>query len=130
VALHLDGNLHFMLRAGSANIHNDALQYLAESGIVGFGLMLGVLVSLSWRIRYRRLAAWMPGVLLYAGIGAIALQSTFDLPMRSPAVFYCWLAILAGASKILMEKSKEERTSRKSGMPKENLCASERSRET
>ena len=107
VALHLDQALYFMLTPGAASIHNDALQYLVESGVFGLALMLCTGGAIIWHVRPAVLRRWMPGVILFAGAGVIAVQSLFDLPMRSPAVFYCWLAIISGASKIVMEKRRE-----------------------
>lgn len=130
VGLHLDESLHFMLGPGSANLHNDALQYLAESGVVGLGLMAGVAGVLVWPIRMSVLRQWMPGVILVVGVSAIALQGMFDLPMRNPAVFYCWLAIIAGASKISSEKLCEEKVLAKNNAPSVSDCVSKRNTKT
>lgn len=125
-ALHLDQGLHFMLKQGAANLHNDALQYLAESGLVGFSLMIGVLGVLLSRFRLAVLRHWMPGAILCAGLSAIALQSTFDLPFRNPAILYCWLAILAGASKISWEKCRENKALSGNGASSASACVNER----
>lgn len=81
---------------GKANVHNDPMQFLAEFGIVGGGLMTAT-VALLWistlrrRIRYPALF-----VLPALGVMLLALQSLIDLPFRSPAVLYLWLIVLAG----------------------------------
>jgi O-antigen ligase len=125
VGLHLDESLYRMLRPGAANLHNDALQYLVEAGVVGFGLMAGIVGVLIYRIRLSILRNWMPGIILLVGVAAIALQSMFDLPMRNPAVFYCWLAIIAGASKISSEKLYEEKALIKNDAPASSGSVSE-----
>ena len=125
VGLHLDESVHFMLKPGSASLHNDALQYLVESGVVGLGLMAGVVGVLIYPIRLSILRNWMPGIILLVGVAAIALQSTFDLPMRNPAVFYCWLAIIVGVSKISSEKLYEEKALVKNEAPVSSDSVSE-----
>ncbi len=106
---------------GGANVHNDALQFLAEQGVAGYGLML-VCVSLlvvplfgramrlcrdgaeaaaeatpppqpAWLYR---LPAPLIGVLV--GTGATVCHSLGDLPFRDPAILIVWVLALACAS--------------------------------
>jgi len=106
---------------GGSNVHNDMFQFLAEHGIVGFGLMmafaLGVVIPLLLEIlRYCRLKPsddLMPGrvlrshwfyrlppviVAIFAGTTATVLHSFGDLPFRSPAVLVIWLLAFVCAS--------------------------------
>jgi hypothetical protein len=99
---------------GGSNVHNDMLQFLAEHGYLGFGLMmafalllvipltrdvirfcrlksseghnLGSLTSVHWFYR-------IPPVIvaIFAGTTATVLHSFGDLPFRSPAVLVIWL---------------------------------------
>jgi O-antigen ligase len=83
------------IRIGDASVHNDALQFLAEFGGVGAGLMAAtVLVLLVPVLKNRPWQKPMPLIALL-GLGATALHSMMDLPFRSPAILYSWLAILA-----------------------------------
>jgi O-Antigen ligase len=99
---------------GGSNVHNDMFQFLAEHGVVGFGLMmafaLGVVIPLFMDVlRYCRLKPtgdvtsgsllrthWfyrLPPVVVavFAGTTATVLHSFGDLPFRSPAVLVVWL---------------------------------------
>jgi len=105
--------------SGSANVHNDYLQFLVEHGAVGFGLLAAMAVLLllpacrMWRMLYRssRFARRpppppqaifaLPGGAFAVLVGAltILLHAFADCPLRSPAVlslFYCELAALDG----------------------------------
>ena len=86
---------------GKANVHNDPIQFLAEFGLAGAGSMAGiaaVLILAAWRAR----KGWPPMVVLPClGVGLVAAQSMIDLPFRSSAVLALWLAVLAGASRVL-----------------------------
>ncbi|HNX35193.1 MAG TPA: O-antigen ligase family protein [Kiritimatiellia bacterium] len=98
---------------GGANVHNDALQFLAEQGAVGFSLMAlcvlmlaAPLVWLSFKM-CRALAAagddataakprWLyrlPPVLIAVFVGAAATvcHSLGDLPFRDPAIVSVWI---------------------------------------
>jgi O-antigen ligase len=83
------------IRVGDASVHNDALQFLAEFGAVGAGLMAAtVLVLLVPALKNRPWKKPLP-LLALLGLGATASHSMIDLPFRSPAILYSWLAILA-----------------------------------
>lgn len=86
---------------GKANVHNDPVQFLAEFGAVGAGLLAAVVVGLLAAI-VRSGVGWPPLVLFpVLGAGLIALQGLIDLPFRSPAVLYLWMACVAGAARVL-----------------------------
>ncbi len=81
---------------GSANVHNDPVQFLTEFGLFGFLMMSYVVGVLVWQI-------WRLGIyiirkprILYPIIGLLItfIHSFFDLPFRSPAILYHWLFIL------------------------------------
>lgn len=85
---------------GKANAHNDALQFLAEFGTVGFGLLLAAawVLAVSFAEAWRR--AWgRPLSALFAaaagGLFIVGLQSLFDLPFRNPAVWQVCAVLLA-----------------------------------
>ena len=106
---------------GGINVHNDYLQFLAEHGLVGFGLMVVIVILLLWPIfvDWRRLAKqarFMKGkdapakpVQIFALPAPVFFMltttvATFihgfgDCPLRSPAVlslFFITLAALPG----------------------------------
>ena len=103
--------------AGQANVHNDTLQFLAEHGLVGFGLMLSVAIVLlvpilrgAWRMLITPpLVDWdnpyypplqrVPAVIyaVLAGTLATVIHSMIDLPFRSPAILVTWGLCLACA---------------------------------
>ena len=108
---------------GGANVHNDTLQFLAEQGAIGVGLMiacvLALVVPLVWQAVKvcRALAAegfdteaakpaWLyrlPPVLIavFVGTAATVCHSLGDLPFRSPAVLIVWVLSFVCASGFL-----------------------------
>lgn len=81
---------------GKANVHNDAIQFLTEFGLVGVVAMAGAvcwMVGAAWRDRSSGLVKF-----IIIGIGGVFLYSNVDLPFRCPAVLYVWSVMLAGAS--------------------------------
>ncbi len=98
---------------GGANVHNDSLQFLAEQGAVGYGLLvlcvLALAVPLVWQAVAvcRALAAagadaaaakpvWLyrlPPVLVavFVGTTATVCHSLGDLPFRDPAILIVWV---------------------------------------
>ena len=109
---------------GGANVHNDSLQFLAEQGAVGYGLMvlcvLVLVVPLVWQAFKvcRKLAAtgesdkaaakpvWLYRlppelVALFVGTAATVCHSLGDLPFRSPAVLTVWVLSFVCASGFL-----------------------------
>ena len=101
--------------SGGANVHNDALQFLAEQGLVGFGLIFlcGLLLacppfSQAWHIFRAKMTSETEGdvskkacgwinrfpVMLVAvsvGTGATVCHSLGDLPFRDPAIMLVWV---------------------------------------
>ncbi len=98
---------------GTANVHNDTVQFLCEHGMIGFGLMvalvLALLVSFILQLsKMERSVDSLTGskqsliksispviVMSFAGLIAIVVHSTLDLPFRSIAVLLSWFLILA-----------------------------------
>ncbi|MEI7899271.1 MAG: O-antigen ligase family protein [bacterium] len=95
---------------GGANVHNDSLQFLAEQGWVGFGLLLVcvalLVVPLFWQVlRFCRSAAgartppkpaWLyrlpaPVIGVFVGTSATVCHSMGDLPFRDPAIMIVWV---------------------------------------
>ncbi len=78
---------------GSANVHNDPLQFLVEFGLVGAGLLAALLAVLLFRAV--RCASWTSPLFLFGmgGVGLIGLYSLMDIPFRSPAILYTWLTM-------------------------------------
>lgn len=81
-------------RYGRANVHMDWLQFLAEFGLVGVGLMLwaGGLLTRDFVRAFRRHDPL--GLMLGVGMGMVIMHSIIDLPFRCPAVLYTWLLAL------------------------------------
>jgi len=106
---------------GQANVHNDVLQFLAEHGLVGLGLMLaavGVLLRpilrgawklivtppvVDWDNPYRPPLLRVPAMIYAILIGTLAtvIHSMIDLPFRSPALLVTWSLCLACAPAFL-----------------------------
>lgn len=92
---------------GKANVHNDFLQFLAEFGAVGTGLMLLaallILRPASGGASRRPLTA-----MALAGCALVVVHSMIDLPFRSPAILYAWLTVLVAASRIAAAQDSSE----------------------
>lgn len=111
---------------GGINVHNDYLQFLAEHGLVGFGLLVSVVVMLVWPIcrLWRRLVRdarfvkpkdlparpvqifVLPAPLFCVFVaGACVLIHAFgDCPFRSPAILTLFLVMLSAMPGFLPEK--------------------------
>ena len=90
-----------LVSRGWANVHVDALQYLAEFGVVGMGLLLS---ALGWMLRdWLRPPCWREalGVMGAAGLALVVGFSLIDLPFRCPAILYTWVAVLAAVPRII-----------------------------
>ena len=119
VCLSLDEARRALLHRGGVNVHNDALQFLVEHGVVGFGLMLGAVGVLLAPVFRRLRVAHMTNVdgwtgepwllfrvspisiLLLVGTALTFLESLIDLPFRSPAILVTWCIALACAPAFL-----------------------------
>lgn len=114
---------------GQANVHNDTLQFLAEHGWIGFGLMLGCLASLAlpflWvlitsprhaftdvladRCWLNRLDAYC--VFALVAILMMTLHSFIDIVFRSPACMLLYgLLFVCAPGFILSQTSNQELT--------------------
>lgn len=83
------------LSRGHANTHNDAMQFLCEFGVVGFGLMLAATLAFAWPLLRRVRGHLTSGLALaVAGLLAVVFHSLIDLPFRSPGILYAWLAVV------------------------------------
>ena len=90
----------FTKEIGRGNVHNDIIQFLAEFGAIGLGLLIlavSVMLRESLRSRWRH----SPGLMLFilVGIGSVFLYSMVDIPFRCPAIMFSWFAMLAGISR-------------------------------
>ncbi len=95
---------------GRANVHNDFLQFLAEFGIIGTGLLLaglGVMLRPLWqRDQEGQLVLLADPLPAFACIGCalVLLHSQIDLPFRSPAILLTWISALAGAGRLNIQQ--------------------------
>lgn len=85
-----------ILNMGKANVHNDAVQFLTEFGLLGF---LCMTLAVLWMLR-NGLRRWQsPWVrFLIIGMLGVMLYSNVDLPFRCPAILLLWSSVLAGVS--------------------------------
>ena len=96
IADHVPESLWKHLQArGWANVHFDFLQFLAEFGVVGFGLLLGALGVMAREMCPRRRACGALGLMGLVGLSLVVVFSVIDLPFRCPAILYTWVALLA-----------------------------------
>lgn len=104
-----------LLSAGRANVHNDALQFLCEHGIIGFGLMSAIALVLLVQLLARLFTAkrvvdpvtskqrtWFESVspvtwACIVAVGVMCVHSTLDLPFRSIANMLVWFIAFASA---------------------------------
>ena len=114
--------------SGSANVHNDYAQALAEHGCVGLALLLGAVLMLlipiwkSWRYLYQlvRFAKTSklpakpvflfvlpaPAFSILAGAVAVGVHAFGDCPLRSPAVLSLLFVSLAAVPGFLPRSSR------------------------
>lgn len=103
---------------GGANVHNDSLQFLAEQGFVGFGLLVASALLLALPLLWQAVclcrvmpaqeipggsAKWggrllcipPPVVAVWVGTCATVCHSLGDLPFRAPSILIVWVLSLA-----------------------------------
>jgi O-antigen ligase len=80
---------------GRANVHNDGLQFLAEFGVVGAGMLLAAGAFCLRPFFRRRFPGGPVPFFVMFGLAAVVAHSLLDLPFRSPAVMFLWCAMLA-----------------------------------
>jgi hypothetical protein len=95
--------------AGWANVHNDPLQFLAEFGVVGGGLMLLALGALVVPLATHRLAHGAVFTLASVGLVLVVVFSLIDLPFRCPAILWTWVTTLAALPKLCSPSSVSHR---------------------
>lgn len=86
--------------------HNDILQFLAEYGIVGCGLLLlaiGSFLLPAWRAIFR---FPLPTVLFLAGLACAAGHAFLDFIFHSPSFWVAFIAGIALCSRLLQLESK------------------------
>ena len=115
---------------GGANVHNDHLQFLAEHGIVGFGLMLAILgililpVVRQWRgmvqeLRFKKgkdlppkpiriFALPAPVFFILVAMTAVMIHAFGDCPLRSCAVLDVLFVSLAALPGFMPKPQKVE----------------------
>lgn len=109
---------------GQANVHNDTLQFLAEHGMVGFGLMVGCIIVLAIpfffalfrspsipmsdavadRCWINRICAYC--VFAFVATTMIAAHSFIDLVFRSPACMMLYGLLFVAADGFVPRKKK------------------------
>jgi O-antigen ligase len=101
--------------AGRANVHNDAIQYLCEHGVIGMALILGLVFVIVGQLWFRlammprkrddgavKSRSWFMSVspvvwFCIIGTSATVIHSLIDLPFRNMAIISVWFIALASA---------------------------------
>ena len=93
---------------GAANAHNDPAQFLAEFGLVGFGSLSCIVLTIFFEVirstfRIRKAGvSWLEHpvmVLSVLGLIITLTHAMIDLPFRCPAVLFSW-ALIAGVLRV------------------------------
>jgi len=105
----------YLRSAGRANVHNDAVQYLCEHGVIGLVLILGLIFVLIGQLWFRlavmpfkhddgaiKPRSWFMSVspvvwFCIIGTSATVIHSLIDLPFRNMAIIATWFIALAAA---------------------------------
>ena len=118
-----DKELRQVQKAGGINVHNDYLQFLAEHGIIGLGLLVAVVLMTVWpfgRVWKELLNAYRfnppkeqppqpaqifvipaPVFCIFMTAAATLIHAFGDCPLRSPAVLSLFLVSLAAVDGFL-----------------------------
>ena len=125
-----DKELRQLQMVGGINVHNDHLQFLAEHGIVGFGLFVAVVLLILWPLGrvWRALVESVrfiptkqqppqpiqifvlpaPVFCILATAVATVIHGFGDCPLRSPAVLTLFLVSLASMDGFLPRLKKRD----------------------
>lgn len=96
---------------GWANVHVDGLQFLAEFGAVGMGLLLAALGAMIREVRASRCGRRDAFCAMAAtGLLLTVVFSFVDIPFRCPAILYTWVALLAALPAIAKARSPDSET--------------------
>ena len=128
-----DKELRQIQKVGGANVHNDYLQFLAEHGVVGLGLLVLIVVMTVWpigRIWKELINAYRftppkeqppqpiqifvipaPAFCILMAAVATLIHAFGDCPMRSPAILSLFLVSLAAIDGFLPKIKKHGRHS-------------------
>ncbi|MCB9662877.1 MAG: O-antigen ligase family protein [Alphaproteobacteria bacterium] len=87
-----------------AHVHNDPLQWMVETGLVGVG-GAAVAMAVAWPRRLREADPALTGGLLL-GLLAFVLQSTVDFPFRIPALALAFAAVGGGLWGTVIERGR------------------------
>jgi len=85
---------------GRANVHCDALQFLVEFGLIGFGLLMAVLGAMVLPLFRRGINRGAVFTMTCAGLGLVLVFGLIDLPFRCPALLWTWTALFAALPKL------------------------------
>jgi O-antigen ligase len=99
---------------GRANVHNDPLQFLAEFGLVGMGLMVATLGTLAIPLFRHGQAHGAVFTMTCAGLSLVIIFSLIDLPFRCPAILWTWLTLLATLPRLSAYSGAEYRSTYRS----------------
>lgn len=88
-------------RPGWANVHQDALQFLVEFGVMGIAGLLGVLVALGWEWGRVKVASHSFTAMGFVGLAGVGVASLIDLPFRCPAILWTWTYVLAASPRLV-----------------------------
>ena len=113
----------YLRAAGRANVHNDAVQYLCEHGVIGLALILGLIFVLIGQLWFRMAVMrhkqddgaikprnWFMSVspmvwFCILGTFATVIHSLIDLPFRNMAIIATWFIALASAPSFVPRRS-------------------------
>jgi hypothetical protein len=99
VAMYLPSDA-VMKTVGLANVHNDPLQFLAEFGLVGAGLMLAMVMVMARPLFEFGVSRRPSLVFAVTGVLVVLAHSLLDLPFRCPAIMYVWLVALGMSGRL------------------------------